>query len=793
MLKLLTLEGFLSLSAEAVKKISAVLEDAGLEGTEKFDEIDEFVNEAVSCIADGTSVVLAAEVEEYITVKKAVIDAFSLDSTDSDEVRDVLQPSKAGRASKEETDGQCLMPSDAEVYLTPDGKYSGFCVEFSNGARLVYLSLDEKRLEVLLGFIKNEFCYSENENEQEEEASEDENSEDEASEDETSTDIFAAVLNEEAKGDDENEAEMPQINDALPPEETFTKADAQESSAESEGEDDKAEDEEESESNSMLTLRSGEELIIDDSADEADLTGFESAMEAAAKTAFTLINLDKTAAFVGSDLSPFMLAMSSEVDGLADTFKVCDVELENEDELEIQVALAKKARLAMRDTGAQFAAAISPVMQTEKDGKELYYSYIIIHDGTSAKAKKVSTATQQGLESLIPHAFRNMFQLIERKAESMAMLESDEFADDDSDRKKKIAILSVSVACAALAILCAVLMVWKYFQRTPEVLTTDPLETQSTQPTTESTSAPSTQPITIPGLPGDDSQFPYPAEPTATDVTNIPTSVPFASTKGTFTFTVYGYGHGVGMSQNGANYYAGIGKSYLEILAMYYYGATLVLGDTMPETVMFGGTQFTLRDYVATAVESEMGSSFNPEALKAQAVAIYTFAKFYNFDVPATLHAFNKQPSEAAYAATDIVLGQYMTYNGEVIRPYFHSTSAGKTASYNNVFGDAQLPYLAGGRPSYGDVNATDYCTTVTYTSDDLKALIYSKTNVMLDGDPANWIKILSHDACINANTGYISKIQVGDKVYSGYDFRMKVLGGAIRSHCFTFTYTPMG
>ena len=38
----------------------------------------------------------------------------------------------------------------------------------------------------------------------------------------------------------------------------------------------------------------------------------------------------------------------------------------------------------------------------------------------------------------------------------------------------------------------------------------------------------------------------------------------------------YGYGHGIGMSQYGAKYLAGRGKSYQEILGHYYYGAKLV-------------------------------------------------------------------------------------------------------------------------------------------------------------------------------------------------------------------------
>lgn len=802
MIKLLSLEGFLSLSSDAVKKIEDVLRPIGLEKTEKYDDVDDFIDAVIENIDNGADIILAAENEEYNSVKKQLIDTFSLRKHQSSSVQEAIIESRNGLSSVRDIDSHCLMPLDADLYISDDGMYSGFCVEFSNGSRMIYIPLDASRLDTILEYVKKEFIR------EEPEAAEEENSE------ASQTGDFSPVKieGEEDLSEDEG-AKEPEYNDP----EAASVEEAEEGAAEPEYSDNAAQEQENAEGreassqevnsgtadkasedeNTTLTLRNGEELIIDDTADEADLTGFEEAISAAAKTAFSLINLDKSVAFVGGETSPFLLAMCNEVDGLSDTFKVCEPELESEEEMELQVALAKKTRLALRDTGANFGAAISAVQKGEKDGKEIYYSYIIIHDGSSAKAKKVSTATKQGIESLIPHAFAVMFGLIGRKAESIAQLESDSYDDEDGEKKKKTAVLAVCIAAAAVAIVSAIVMVWSYFQKTPELLTTttpSPGPSSSTSEPQSSLTPPSSDPLLSTGLPGfstTDPNYAYPAEPTAGDLSNTPTSTPFSSTKGMFTFTVYGYGHGVGMSQTGADYYASIGKTYLEILAMYYYGATLVLGDTTPETVKFGNSSFPLRDYLATAVESEMGGSYNPEALKAQAVAIYTFAKYYNFDVPATLHAFSKTPTQASYDAVDTVLGQYMIYNGEVIRAYFHATSAGKTTSYTNAFGDGQLPYLSGGRPSYGDVNAQDYCTTVSLSSDEINALIYSKTGKTLTGDPANWFKILSHDGCISDSVGYVSKIQVGDEVYSGYDFRMKVLGGALRSHCFTFIYTP--
>lgn len=54
------------------------------------------------------------------------------------------------------------------------------------------------------------------------------------------------------------------------------------------------------------------------------------------------------------------------------------------------------------------------------------------------------------------------------------------------------------------------------------------------------------------------------------------TNVEFTEQDGNITMNVKGYGHGVGMSQYGANYLAGEGKSYEEILKTYYTGIEIV-------------------------------------------------------------------------------------------------------------------------------------------------------------------------------------------------------------------------
>ncbi|MGN0464081.1 MAG: SpoIID/LytB domain-containing protein [Acutalibacteraceae bacterium] len=744
MLKLISLQGFLNLSDDAIKKIADGLEAVGLEkdGVLKFDDADDFLDAVGIAVDEQHTVVVAVENEEYNVIKKQIIGKFSLDSKSSPDIAEAISREREelleGRLP--DMEDHCLVPSDAEIYLTDDGLYSGFFVEFANGAKLIYVPLDMTRLDTLLGYIREELGEKDKE-------------EPEKKKDDPNTRVLFSIFDDdnEAPVDEEPEAEVEE-NDQ--PEE-----------------------------------------------EPVDLTGFEEAVSNAGKAAYSLIQLDKTVAFVDCEYSKYLKAMSKKVDGLADSFSFNEVELEGEEELEPQVALARKTRLALRNTGADFGAAISPILEGEKDGKPFYYSYIIIHDGTSAKAKKVSTSSQQGAESLIPHAFSLMFELIAQKAEILTAQEDEEEAAEETEKKKRIIILSAVVAVAVVAIITAVVLVWKYVRAGSDIY--NPSSSQNSLSVSNQSAGNSLQPSNdVPAITAGNSvsntgnlttdpNYAYPAEPTAGNVSANNTVSPIASQSGTFTFTVYGYGHGVGMSQTGANYYASIGWNYLEILAMYYYGTNLVIGDTYPATVSFAGTSYSTRDYLAIAVESEMGSSFETEALKAQAVALYTYAKYCNYNVSVTAHAFDKTPSEKSYAAVDAVIGQYVTYNGEVCQTLFHATSAYKTASFSSTFGGEQIAYLSGGRPSYGDVKAENYMTTVTFSSDELKALIYSKTGIQLSGDPSTWLKIISHDACINNDIGYVSYIQVGNQVYTGYKFRLDVLGGAIRSHCFTINYTP--
>lgn len=313
----------------------------------------------------------------------------------------------------------------------------------------------------------------------------------------------------------------------------------------------------------------------------------------------------------------------------------------------------------------------------------------------------------------------------------------------------------------------------------------------STVLTTVITTKPTTRPNTT-------------GKPTAKPTEKPTTTKPNSSSKktGTFVFTVYGYGHGVGMSQNGASEYARRGWTYKQILLHYYNnpGISLVKDSKLPSKVTYNGKSYSLAEYLGKTAYAEVGPSAPLESIKSQMVAIYTYAKRQNFKMTTSNHAFRESyagTSSSIENAIKATLGEYLAYYGSpAFTPYF-STAAGKTASSANVWGGSQnsYPYLAGGRTSpEGNVKRT-----LTISSEELRkkveaynAKVDSSKRITLQSNPAQWIKILEHDSARGSSCGYISSMRIGNQTMRGNAFRLNIMGAAVlRSHCFTFTYTP--
>lgn len=218
------------------------------------------------------------------------------------------------------------------------------------------------------------------------------------------------------------------------------------------------------------------------------------------------------------------------------------------------------------------------------------------------------------------------------------------------------------------------------------------------------------------------------------------------------------------------------------------------------------------RDFVIGTVSCEMSPTYEVEAIKAQAVATYTYYTVKRADtrraampdksldgadfadVPADfpegygkegiIKRFGKNGEdyyEKIAAAVDEVLGQKICYQNEPIVALYHAISSGTTETPANIWG-GDYPYLRS-VPSPGDLLAPQYETTVRVSADEFADKIKTLDNTLKPAqDAAKWVgeKVTRSDA------GTVLAITVMGKTFTGSELRTAF---GLRSACFTLAY----
>ena len=116
--------------------------------------------------------------------------------------------------------------------------------------------------------------------------------------------------------------------------------------------------------------------------------------------------------------------------------------------------------------------------------------------------------------------------------------------------------------------------------------------------------------------------------------------------------------------------------------------------------------ELPLETYLVGLINAEINSKWPIEAIKAQAVVARTFAlkkseerrgKLFDVraDVSDQVYPGSSLEDQESYAAVSATHGQILTYRGEIIQAYYHSTCGGRTASSLEVWGK-EHPYLRG-------------------------------------------------------------------------------------------------
>lgn len=193
-----------------------------------------------------------------------------------------------------------------------------------------------------------------------------------------------------------------------------------------------------------------------------------------------------------------------------------------------------------------------------------------------------------------------------------------------------------------------------------------------------------------------------------------------------------------------------------------------------------------MKDYIFGVVGAEISISSEPETIKSQSVASYTYAlykmdknKSEKYDITTDYSVDQAYLSKAALkekwgdkaseyekklneclTATE---GIYISYDNKPIFAAYHAISSGKTESCESVWGN-KLPYLVE-TESLGDLLSPNYLSEKKISVDEFKSALSDKCTL-----PENAADFIGET--IRSSSGGVKTITVGDKVLTGKEFR---------------------
>ncbi|MBR2860937.1 MAG: stage II sporulation protein D [Clostridia bacterium] len=206
--------------------------------------------------------------------------------------------------------------------------------------------------------------------------------------------------------------------------------------------------------------------------------------------------------------------------------------------------------------------------------------------------------------------------------------------------------------------------------------------------------------------------------------------------------------------------------------------------------------EMDLEEYIVQVVAGEVYPTFEPEALKAQAVAARTYLMYKingggcsrggdvctDYAHCQAFKSFDKMLAEwkgnyqkylsSIQQAVNETEGEIIKYNGAPICALYHSSSVDKTEDCVSVFG-GNHPYLVSVESPIGE---QEYSKTVTFTKNEFIEKVNKAFNLKLEGID---IKIVSR-----TSAGRVGTVKLGDKSVKATALRTAL---SLRSTDFVF------
>ena len=204
-------------------------------------------------------------------------------------------------------------------------------------------------------------------------------------------------------------------------------------------------------------------------------------------------------------------------------------------------------------------------------------------------------------------------------------------------------------------------------------------------------------------------------------------------------------------------------------------------------TAKYGGSVHTddAFDLVCRIVNNEISASFSDEAIKAQAVAAYSYVKYHNVNglTPSVLVKSN--PPQRIVDLVSSVWGKCCYYNGKVAQTVYMASSSGYTASSVNVWGGS-IPYLVSVECPFDADGDPNYGKQTKFSESEIRSSLERYLGITLSDNPENWLTVTGY---IDGN--YVSTVDVdGQATITGRKLRESVLSYNLKSASFDISYS---
>ena len=204
-------------------------------------------------------------------------------------------------------------------------------------------------------------------------------------------------------------------------------------------------------------------------------------------------------------------------------------------------------------------------------------------------------------------------------------------------------------------------------------------------------------------------------------------------------------------------------------------------------TAKYGGSVHTddAFDLICRIVNNEISTSFSDEAIKAQAVAAYSYVKYHNVNGLTPTVLVKGDPPQLIVDLVSSVWGKCCYYNGKVAQTVYMASSSGYTASSVNVWGGS-LPYLVSVECPFDADGDPNYGKQTKFSESEIRSSLERYLGITLSDNPESWLTVTGH---IDGN--YVSTVDVdGQVTITGRKLRESVLSYNLKSASFDISYS---